>query len=318
MRLRFFGRLPLVAIGGIFAVASATAADPTPGFADPLLGRWNLTVQGEDSDYPSWLEITLRTETELMGRFVGRFGSVRYASAVRFGNNQLQVRVPAQYERGVDELVFTGRLDGELLVGEVAAGGDSIRWTGVRAPRLERTDVERWGQPVDLLAEGLSGWRQRFARHPGCWTVADGVLRAKPPCTDLVSEALFDDFRLRLEFRYPSGSNSGVYLRGRYEVQIQDGQGKAIDPLRIGGLYGFIAPSTNAAAGPDEWQSMDIVLVGRRLSVSLNGIEIISRREIPGITGGALDSEEGSAGPIMLQGDHGPIEFRNIVVNRGD
>ena len=296
-----------------------TAAEPAPGIADPVLGRWDLTVQGEDSDYPSWLEIRLRTESQLMAEFVGRFGSVRHASAVSFSNKQLQVRVPVQYERDGDELVFAGTLEGDLLSGEVSTGaGEGLAWTGVRAPRLEQTDVERWGEPVELIGDGLSGWRQRFAQHPGCWTVENDVLRATPPCTDLVSEALFDNFRLQLEFRYPPGSNSGVYLRGRYEVQIQDDRGKAIDPLRIGGLYGFIAPQSNAAAGPNEWQSMDIVLIGRRLSVTLNGAEIISRREIPGITGGALDSDEGSAGPLMLQGDHGPIEFRNIVVTPGD
>ena len=100
-------------------------------------------------------------------------------------------------------------------------------------------------------------------------------------------------------------------------MQIQDARGLAVDPLRIGGLYGFIAPQTNAAGRPNEWQLMTIELIGRRVTVSLNGTEVISRREIPGITGGALDSDEGSPGPIMLQGDHGPIEFRNIVITPG-
>ncbi|MDH5344763.1 MAG: DUF1080 domain-containing protein, partial [Gammaproteobacteria bacterium] len=113
------------------------------------------------------------------------------------------------------------------------------------------------------------------------------------------------------------GSNSGIYLRGRYEVQIQDDRGKALDPLRIGGIYGFIAPSANAAKAAGEWQTYDIRLVGRRVTVSLNGEEILRDREIPGITGGALDSDEASPGPLMLQGDHGPIEYRNIIITPG-
>ena len=140
------------------------------------------------------------------------------------------------------------------------------------------------------------------------------MLRATPPCVDLLSAARYDDFRLRLEFRYPRGSNSGLYLRGRYEVQIQDDRGKAPDPLRSGAIYGFIAPRVNAAGRAGEWQSLAIELLGRRVTVSLNGVAVISHREIPGITGGALDSDEGSPGPLMLQGDHGPIEFRNIVI----
>jgi hypothetical protein len=97
-------------------------------------------------------------------------------------------------------------------------------------------------------------------------------------------------------------------------VQIQDDAGKALDPLRMGGVYGFIAPSVDAARVAGEWQTLDVELVGRHVSVVLNGATIIDDEEIPGITGGALDSEEGAPGPIMLQGDHGAIEFRNVTI----
>lgn len=311
------GRLcPIAAM--LLAGALHAAEPPSPGFADAVLGRWDLTVQGADGAYPSWLEIRLRTETQLMAEFVGRFGSRRHAAAVSFADGRLQLRIPVQYEPGGDELVFDGRLEDDRLSGQTRIGdGGSYAWTGVRAPLLARTDVGKWGEPVAMIGDGLSGWHPRSLQHAGCWTVDDGILRATPPCVDLVSDVQFDDFRLELEFRYPPGSNSGVYLRGRYEVQIQDDRGRAVDPLRIGGLYGFIAPQTNAAGAPNEWQSMDVELVGRRLTVSLNGTEIISNREIPGITGGALDSDEGNAGPLMLQGDHGPIEFRNILITPG-
>jgi len=305
-------------IAVLLLTGALQAETPSPGFADPVLGRWDLTVEGEDGAYPSWLEIRLRSESALMAEFVGRFGSKRHASAATFSGGKLQVRIPVQYERGTEELVFEGSLADGRLSGETRIGdGPGSAWTGVRAPLLARDEVNDWGEPVALIRDDLSGWRPRSAQHAGCWEVADGILRASPPCVDIISESRFEDFRLHLEFRYPPGSNSGVYLRGRYEVQIQDDRGKAVDPLRIGGLYGFIAPRTNAARAPHEWQSYDIELIGRRLTVSLNGIEIISRREIPGITGGALDSDEGSPGPLMLQGDHGPIEFRNIVITPG-
>jgi hypothetical protein len=122
---------------------------------------------------------------------------------------------------------------------------------------------------------------------------------------------------LHIEFRYPKGSNSGVYLRGRYEVQIEDNKG--MDPLvdRFSAIYGFITPNEMAAKDAGEWQTYDITLVGRTVTVIANGKTVICNQEIPGITGGAIDSKENEPGPILIQGDHGPVEFRNIVITRG-
>jgi hypothetical protein len=312
------GPLAIFAIVVLLLAGALQAGEPSPGFADPVLGRWDLTVEGEHGAYPSWLEIRLRSESSLMAEFVGRFGSMRHASAVTFSDGKLEVRIPVQYEGGADELVFEGSLADGRLSGQTRIGdGPASAWTGVRAPRLDRDKAIEWGEPVELIGDDLSGWRPRSTQHAGCWEVEDGILRATPPCVDIISESRFDDFRLHLEFRYPPGSNSGVYLRGRYELQIQDDRGKAVDPLRIGGVYGFITPRSNAARMPHEWQSYDIELIGRQITVSLNGIEVISGQEIPGITGGALDSDEGNPGPLMLQGDHGPIEFRNIIITPG-
>ena len=130
---------------------------------------------------------------------------------------------------------------------------------------------------------------------------------------NLVTERKFTDFKLHVELRLPAGSNSGVYLRGRYEVQIADPSGEpASDGL--GAVYGFIAPSEDAGKSENEWQSLDITLVGRRITVVVNGKTVICDQEIPGITGGALDSDEAAPGPLLLQGDHGPVEFRNLIL----
>ena len=309
-----FSGIPQLALS-LLLIGTSVGSYADEGFADPVLGRWDLTIASGAEQYPSWVEIRLRTESQLMAEFVGRFGSMRHASTVRFEQGQLTFSVPVQYEGGGDTLVFTGQLRDDELAGMMRIGDKiSARWTGRRAPALARTRVAAWGQPQRMLEGGLGDWRLRDERLAGCWSLADGVLSATPPCADLISDATFEDFRLHLEFRYPEGSNSGVYLRGRYELQIQDDLGKAADPLRIGGVYGFIAPERNAAREPGAWQSYDIELVGRRITAVLNGIEIISQREIPGITGGALDSDEAAPGPLMLQGDHGPIEYRNIVI----
>lgn len=303
----------------LYSASYGQPADaPPPGFADPVLGRWDLTVDGPDGPYPSWLDVTLRTEWDLKARLVGQFGSARYALQISYEEGELRIALPPQYESGDKDLVFTGALEGGALVGKVMMGdGPVLDWRGVRAPSLDRGDITEWGEPIALIGNDLAGWRPRDDRYPGCWTVNNGILRATPPCVDIISQQSFDDFRLQLEFRYPPGSNSGVYLRGRYEVQIQDDLGKALDPLRFGGIYGFKAPRVDAARPPNEWQTYDIMLVGRRVTVTLNGTKVISDFEIPGITGGALDSDQGSSGPLMLQGDHGPIEYRNVIITPG-
>ena len=106
---------------------------PAPGFADPVLGRWDITVDGPDGSYPSWMEIRLRTETQLMAEFVGRFGSKRHAADVSYTGNQLEVRIPVQYEQGGEELVFIGVLESDRLSGHTRIDdGERSDWTGVR------------------------------------------------------------------------------------------------------------------------------------------------------------------------------------------
>ena len=180
----------------------------------------------------------------------------------------------------------------------------------------------KWGAPVQLLnGRDLKGWKLRAEKNPGCWTIEDGAMTNSKGCVDIISDAKFMDFKVRLEFKMAEPavnggqrSNSGIYLRGRYEVQIQDDFGKPAESHGAGGLYGFLTPTANAIRKAGEWQTYEITLIGRQLTVVLNGKTIIDRQEIPGITGGAIDSAEGTPGPLMLQGDHGKVWFRNIVV----
>ena len=307
-------------VAALLTALPAPGQAPKPGFADALLGRWDLTIEAPEGAYPSWLEVRLRTEADLMGRFVGRVGSARYASDLVFSDGRLALRVPVQYETDIDALRFEGTLRGSSLEGTtLAADGAAVKFTATRAPKLQPESRPKWRMAAPLTnGQDLAGWTPRSAEHAGCWRVQGGalggVLAATPPCVDLITNELFRDFRLHAEFKYPAGSNSGIYLRGRYEVQIQDDAGKALDSLRMGGVYGFIAPSVDAARAPGTWQTLDVELAGRFVTVVLNGTTIIDNQEIPGITGGAIDSNEGAAGPIMLQGDHGAIEFRNLTI----
>ena len=157
----------------------------------------------------------------------------------------------------------------------------------------------------------MDGWK---AMGENQWMIEGGNLKSPKPGANLVTNQSFTDFKLHIEFRYPGSSNSGVYLRGRYEVQIEANNEN--EPLKnvYSAIYGFIAPSEITAKKPGEWQSFDITLVGRMVTVVANGKTVICNREIPGITGGAIDSKEGEPGPIYIQGDHGPIEYRNIII----
>lgn len=308
--------LPLMSLLLCALVSAGVAQSPRPGFADSILGRWDLRIKGPDGPYPSWLEIMLRKETELMGRFVGRVGSMRHLASVDYRDGELTFSVPVQYERNSSDLVFKGRLTGDRLEGTTENDrGRTISWTGVRALGLIRASPPKWGNPVRLFnGKDLDGWKLRSGDRRDCWSIANGALTNTVPCVDIISERKFNDFKLHLKFNIVERSNSGIYLRGRYEVQIQDDVGRATDSLRMGGIYGFLRPVVNVAGRAGEWQSYDITLVGRRVTVVLNDKTVINDESIPGITGGALDSDEGAPGPIMLQGDHGKIAFRNIVI----
>ena len=305
--------LPLCLLASSLATFSAASA------ADAgLAGRWDLVVHATAGDHPAWLEVTPSGRGVLVGRFVGQFGSARPVSRVETDGAAFRFRIPPQFEDRTTDLEIEGKLVDGAIKGTITdETGRFIRFDGKRAPKLDRTVAARseGGTPIALFdGKSLSGWKAQHAGIPNGWRVRDGILVNAEPGNNLLTERTFDDFRLHAEFRYPKGSNGGIYLRGRYEVQVEDGFGAEAESHRIGGVYGFLEPCVNAAKPAGEWQEIDITLVGRRVTIELNGERIIDRQTIPGITGGALDSDEGAPGPILLQGDHGPIEFRALVL----
>lgn len=303
------------AVVSILAGWYSGAAMQSPQASDALLGRWNLVVQRGADTAPSWLEVERSGTATLVGQFVGSGGSARPIARIEFAEGTFRFAIPPQWERNPNDIRFEGRLDGDRITGSMTMGdGQTLTWVGTRAPALRRDKPPVWGEPLALFdGKTLDGWRTVGGRENG-WRAVSGILQNATSGANLATTATFDDFKLHLEFRVPKGGNSGVYLRGRYELQIDDSAGLAPSSHHTGGVYGFIAPSENAARPAGEWQSMDLSLVGRMLTVDLNGSTVICNREIPGITGGALDSAEGQPGPLLLQGDHGPIEYRNIVI----
>lgn len=311
--------------------AIASQEGTPPEAAEPILGRWDVTVKMETQEYPSWFEIS-KEGSELRGRFVGRRGEVQPIANIRFKDGVLVFTVK-YHEWGAYDLEFNGRLTANLLQGTTTWKGETLQWKGVRAPSLERALPRQWGEPLQLFnGTDLSGWKLKIRQLKGDnltpdlasrgngWKVVNGVLVNTPPSTDLMTEREFEDFKLHLEFNLSPKpyagrpSDSGVYLRGRYEIEIAHGFGLKPDSHGIGGIYGFLTPSSNPAKKAGEWQVLEATLVGRRVTVILNNQTIIDNQEIPGITGAAIDSEEGRPGPILLQGGMGEISFRNIVL----
>lgn len=279
-----------------------------------LVGRWDLTLDVNGKPAPSWLEVKLSGNRTLIGSFVAIVGSARPVSEVKFDNGKFYFEIPPQWESGDQDLVVEGELKDDELQGSITmSDGEKYTFVGVRAPYLKRTSEVTWGKTTELFnGEDLTGWK---ALGENQWEVIDGILTSARSGANLVSDQKFTDFKLHVEFRYQKGSNSGVYLRGRHEVQIEDSPKTAHpDSHLFSGVYGFLPPSEIAALGPDTWQTYDITLIGRMITVVANGKTVISNQEIPGITGGALDSKEGEPGPIYIQGDHGPIEFRKITI----
>ncbi len=285
-----------------------TAYDPAT-----IEGRWDLTMHMNGKEVPSWLEVELSGSRTLVGRFVAGGGSARPIAKVTFDNGKMHFAIPPQWEKSDNDLVFDAEIKGDSLVGTMVTGeGTTINWVGHRAPKLERNHEPVWGKPVTLFnGKDLTGWH---ALGTNQWVAKDGVLSSPHSGANLVTDRLFNDFKLHIEFRYPKESNSGVYLRGRYEVQIEDDKGLEPTSHHLGGVYGFLTPSDMMARAAGEWQSYDIELSGRMVTVTVNGKKVICNQSIPGITGGALDSNEGAPGPLQIQGDHGPVEFRNIVI----
>ncbi len=278
----------------------------------PLEGRWDITINMQGKELPSWLEVNHSGLNTLVGHFVSTSGSARPISKVIFSDGKMSFTIPPQWETGND-LSVEGTLQGHSLSGTmIFPDGKNYSWTAVRAPSLRRQTPPVWGKPISLFnGISLKGWH---AMGDNQWRAENGILRSPKTGSNIVTDEIYNDFKLHIEFRLPKGSNSGVYLRGRYEVQIADSKG--LEPLKdqLGAVYGFISPSEMVAKEAGEWQSYDITLVGRMITVVANGKTIICNQEIPGITGGALESKESEPGPLLIQGDHGPVEFRNIIL----
>lgn len=288
-------------------------------------GRWDISVSGDTPRTRAWwLEVTGAGTDIVKGKFVGApGGGVDDLPKISVSDGELRFVIERKYRRdprGQQKGLYWARLESGKLRGTFEIEGDPatyLEWIGVRAPALFEKDDGGWkrGDPIQLFdGKTLTGWQPIVAGRPPAWNVKESILSNTPGAADLVTDKKFWNFDLHVEFMIAPHSNSGIGLRGRYEVQIYDDYGESPSKGGNGALYGRIVPKFNASKPAGEWQTFDIRLIGRQVSITLNGMRIIDRANIDGITAIAQDANEGDPGPIMLQGDHGPVQFRKVTL----
>ena len=328
-----------ILILGLATACGLVGALHAAATSNPFLGRWALTIAGGGA---GWLEVKQEG-----GRYTGSIlwggGSVVPLASVKVADDTLTVTREREVERkgkdgksGKQKVTetLTAKVEGDTLKGTRVApragggGEDRGEFSGKRIPPLPARPnlaAVKFGSPIALFnGRDLAGWRTLPDNVENAWVVDNGVLANRPPphvtgqprrrTANIRTEREFEDFNLKLEVSVPAGSNSGVYLRGIYEVQIADSYGKPLDSHNMGAIYSRITPTVAAEKPAGEWQTLEMTLVDRHATVILNGKTIIENQPLEGCTGGALWSDQFRPGPVYLQGDHGPVSYRNIVL----
>jgi hypothetical protein len=279
--------------------------------ATPFAGRWDFNItQSNGKQAAVWLGIQEKGGgLDIWYQPTG--GHVFQVPHYQVSGSHLTLNI----EQGSS--IELDAKDGKL-VGNLKHGGDSIELTGLPAPALKGHEPKAWTKPVKLFdGKDLSGWTPIGDTANSHWVVQDGDLLNEKHGANLKSNEKFTDFKLHFEVNCPEDANSGFYLRGRYELQLEYVKAGTEPPERsMGAIYGRLAPSPMLPRKPGEWESFDVILVGRTVTVVRDGTLTIDHKEIDGITGGALDANEGEPGSFYIQGDHtGGLKFRNITVS---
>jgi hypothetical protein len=290
----------------------------------PFLGRWDITVTpAQGNPYPQWMELTEK-DGKIEGRVQPRGGAWQPIAGATVENGHLIVNI-------------TGAARGPATTWDLTASGTSLngvqkrgdaegpKIAAVRAPELNRPMPKAWKAPEPLFnGKDLTGWEPIGNVNNNKWVARDGELvndnpevpgQRNPGAANIKTTRKFQDFKLHIEVNCPEGGNSGIYLRGRYEVQVGTEGGK-LPTHEMGAIYSHYPPPANAELGLGKWTTFDITFVGRHVTVVRDGVVYHNNVEIPGPTGGALDSNEAEPGPFFLQGDHhGVIRYRNITIS---
>lgn len=303
------------------ALVSTVAAQDVKEF----LGRWDMTVTpATGTPYPQWMELT-ESGGKIEGKVQPRGGAWRPIVGAHMEAGKMIVDVGP--ERGGSEVTWeltkpsAGKLTGVEKHGDQA--GPAL--AGAKAPALDRPMPKEWTKPRAIFdGKDLKGWEPIGNVENNKWVARDGELVNDNPevpghpthgAANIKTTEKFQDFKLHIEVNCPEGGNSGIYLRGRYELQVGTEGGK-LPTHEMGAIYSWYPPPAGVENGLGKWTSYDVTLVGRHVTVLRDGKMYHDNVELPGPTGGALDSNEAEPGPFYLQGDHhGVIKYRNITIS---
>lgn len=283
--------------------------------ASPFVGRWNFNLTTPGGNRASWLGISEKSGA-LEVWFQPTGGNVYRLEEFATKAGHLTLTLGSATDKA-PRTVWDLEASGDKLTGTSRRGDTSQALTGLRAAALNRPMPKAWTAPEPLFnGRDLNGWQGMGKAADNHWAVKDGMLVNQDHGANLKTTRTFEDFKLHFEANCPDHANSGFYLRGRYEIQLEYEPLSSNPPeRRIGSVYGRIAPKGDLPRKPGTWDVFDITLVGRTLTVVRNGVTTIDAQEIEGITGGALDANEAEPGPFYVQGDHtGGLMFRNITV----
>ncbi len=307
------------------ALAATVSAQDTKAF----LGRWDMTATpATGKPYPQWMELT-ENGGKIAGRVQPRGGAWRPIIGAHMDAGKLIVDLgPAGGPNGANTEIdweLTSPSAGKLTGVEKRGDADGPTLAGVKAPLLDRPMPVKWSKPRPLFdGKDLKGWEPIGNVENNKWIARDGELvndnpevpgQRMRPAANIMTTEKFQDFKLHIEVNCPDGGNSGIYLRGRYELQVGTEGGK-LPSHEMGAIYSWYPPPAGAANNLGQWTTFDVTLVGRHVTVLRDGKMYHDNVEIPGPTGGALDSNEAESGPFYLQGDHhGVIMYRNITIS---
>ncbi len=302
-----------------FAVAAGAAllaAGLSQKTGQPFAGRWDLTVTTPKDTYPSWLEFTDNGGQPKV-RVVGRVASVHPATDVKVAGTHLSFTTSEWLDKEIKVAWEFDAAGGKLSGKQKRADGVEGTIAGLPAPALKHKAPTAWSKPEPVFnGTDLTGWEPDDPSN-NHWVAQNGELVNQAAGANIHTTRKFSDFKLHIEYNCPKEGNSGVYLRGRYEVQVEYEKPGTDDALHgMGAVYGFLAPAVQIARQPGQWESYDVTLVGRNVTVVRDRKTTIDHKEIPGITGGAINSNEGEPGPLYIQGDHtGGMKYRNITIS---
>jgi len=297
-------------------LSAALVTQMSPAESNPFVGRWDFNVPTRDGIGANWLGISDKNGN-LQVWFQPTGGHVYQLTNVKQNGSHLMLTVAPQ-EGTRPQTIWELEATGGKLTGTQKRGTDTIALTGLPAPALNRPAPASWSKPEALFdGKDLDGWEPIGDTAQNHWVVQDGLLINQQHGANLKTTRKFDDFKVHFEVNCPNDANSGFYLRGRYELQLEYEPVDQNPPnRRMGSIYGRIAPAVAMTPTPGQWETFDVTLVGRTVTVRRNSKLIIDHKEIAGITGGALDANEGEPGPFYIQGDHtGGLKFRNITVS---